>query len=111
MQNINRTQALVGLLCLATNLLAQSSSLTALVNPFIGTDAHGHTHPAATMPFGMVQLGPNTRSSMMDWDGCSGYHYSDSLLYGFSHTHLSGTGVPDYNDVLVRPFTSKLNLS
>ena len=110
MQNINRTQALVGLLCLATNLLAQSSSLTALVNPFIGTDAHGHTHPAATMPFGMVQLGPNTRSSMMDWDGCSGYHYSDSLLYGFSHTHLSGTGVPDYNDVLVRPFTSNLNL-
>lgn len=82
-----------------------AAQLTPFVNPFIGTDAHGHTHPAATLPFGMVQLGPDTRRSMLDWDGCSGYHYTDRKLYGFSHTHLSGTGVPDYGDVLLLPFT------
>jgi predicted alpha-1,2-mannosidase len=77
------------------------------VNPFIGTAAHGHTYPGATAPFGLVQLSPDTRPSMMDWDGCSAYHYSDSLIYGFSHTHLSGTGVPDYGDILFVPYTDK----
>jgi predicted alpha-1,2-mannosidase len=72
-----------------------------LVDPFIGTDAHGHTHPAATLPFGMVQAGPDTR--LEGWDGSSGYHWSDSVVYGFSHTHLSGTGIPDYGDVLLMP--------
>ncbi len=75
------------------------------VNPFIGTGGHGHTFPGATAPFGLVQLSPDTRLDMMDWDGCSGYHYSDSLIYGFSHTHLSGTGVADYCDVLFMPYT------
>jgi predicted alpha-1,2-mannosidase len=89
---------------LSTHVNAQKKGFTNFVDPFIGTAAHGHTHPAATLPFGMVQLGPDTRPSMMDWDGCSGYHYTDSLLYGFSHTHLSGTGVPDLNDILVMPF-------
>jgi len=65
-------------------------SLSRLVNPFIGTGGHGHTFPGACAPFGMVQLSPDTR--LEGWDGCSGYHYSDSLIYGFSHTHLSGTG-------------------
>jgi predicted alpha-1,2-mannosidase len=74
------------------------------VNLFIGTGGHGHTHPAATLPFGMMQLGPDTR--LEGWDGCSGYHYSDSIIYGFSHTHLSGTGVADYNDLLLMPSTS-----
>ena len=64
-----------------------------LVNPFVGTGGHGHTFPGATAPFGMIQLSPDTRHE--GWDGCSGYHYSDSVIYGFSHTHLSGTGVPD----------------
>lgn len=73
------------------------------VNPFIGTDAHGHTFPGASLPFGMVQLSPDTR--LEGWDGCSGYHFSDHRIYGFSHTHLSGTGVPDYCDVLLTPFT------
>lgn len=73
-----------------------------LVNPFIGTGGHGHTYPGATMPFGMVQLSPDTR--LEGWDGCGGYHYSDSIIYGFSHTHLSGTGVSDYGDVLLTPF-------
>lgn len=71
------------------------------VNPFIGTGGHGHTYPGASMPFGMVQLSPDTR--LEGWDGCSGYHYTDSIVYGFSHTHLSGTGVGDYNDVLLMP--------
>ncbi|MEP1033708.1 GH92 family glycosyl hydrolase [Ekhidna sp.] len=76
------------------------------VNPFIGTGGHGHTFPGATMPFGMVQLSPDTR--LEGWDGCSGYHYTDSVVYGFSHTHLSGTGIPDYGDVLLMPFTGEV---
>src|SRR5215467_12107388 len=75
--------------------------LTRYVNPFIGTGGHGHTFPGAIVPYGMVQLSPDTR--LTGWDGCSGYHYSDSVLYGFSHTHLSGTGISDYGDVLLMP--------
>jgi len=71
------------------------------VNPFVGTGGHGHTFPGACAPFGMIQLSPDTRYE--GWDGCSGYHYSDSIIYGFSHTHLSGTGVPDYCDLLIVP--------
>ncbi|GAB4487792.1 MAG: GH92 family glycosyl hydrolase [Saprospiraceae bacterium] len=80
------------------------------VNPFIGTGGHGHTYPGATAPFGLVQLSPDTRIDMMDWDGCSGYHYSDSIIYGFSHTHLSGTGVADYCDILFMPYTGGAEL-
>ncbi len=83
----------------------QNDSLISYVNPMIGTGGHGHTFPGATMPFGMVQLSPDTR--LEGWDGCSGYHYSDSILYGFSHTHLSGTGVSDYGDVLFMPVSGK----
>lgn len=75
--------------------------LNSYVNTFIGTGGHGHTYPGATMPFGMVQLSPDTR--LDGWDGCSGYHYSDATIYGFSHTHLSGTGVSDYADILLMP--------
>lgn len=76
--------------------------LTDLVNPFIGTGGHGHTFPGAVLPFGMVQLSPDTRVDG-SWDGCSGYHYSDSVIYGFSHTHLSGTGCSDWGDVMLMP--------
>ncbi len=76
-----------------------------LVNPFVGTGGHGHTFPGATLPFGMVQLSPDTR--LDGWDGCGGYHYTDSVIYGFSHTHLSGTGVSDYGDVLLSPYTGQ----
>ena len=79
--------------------------LSEYVNPFIGTGGHGHTYPGATMPHGMVQLSPDTR--LDGWDGCGGYHYSDSFIYGFSHTHLSGTGVSDYGDILVMPMNGK----
>lgn len=72
------------------------------VNPMIGTGGHGHTFPGAIVPFGMVQLSPDTRIDG-SWDGCSGYHYSDSVIYGFSHTHLNGTGVSDYGDIMLMP--------
>ena len=81
------------------------ASPVTLVNPFVGTGGHGHTFPGATAPFGMIQLSPDTRHE--GWDGCSGYHYSDSVIYGFSHTHLSGTGVPDYCDLLIIPQSGK----
>lgn len=72
------------------------------VNPFIGTGGHGHTFPGATVPYGMVQLSPDTRIDG-SWDGCSGYHYSDNVIYGFSHTHLNGTGVSDFGDIMLMP--------
>ncbi len=84
-------------------LLSFAFSQTHLVNPFVGTDGHGHTFPGATVPFGMVQLSPDTR--VAGWDACAGYHYSDSTLLGFSHTHLSGTGIADYGDILFLPLT------
>ncbi|MBI1796599.1 MAG: glycoside hydrolase family 92 protein [Candidatus Eisenbacteria bacterium] len=88
--------------------LVTRPTLTSWVDPFIGTGGHGHTFPGATRPFSMVQLSPDTR--LEGWDGCSGYHYSDSLVYGFSHTHLSGTGVADYCDILMMPTTGDLRL-
>ena len=86
---------------LFSTALAQTTDYTKYVNPLVGTGGHGHTFPGATVPFGMVQLSPDTR--MDDWDGSSGYHYSDNVIYGFSHTHLSGTGIPDYSDILFAP--------
>ncbi|WP_130734930.1 GH92 family glycosyl hydrolase [Flavobacterium sp. J27] len=82
--------------------LAWSQDYAKHVNPFIGTGGHGHTFPGATTPYGMVQLSPDTRIDG-SWDGCSGYHYSDSIIYGFSHTHLNGTGVSDYGDIMLMP--------
>ena len=81
---------------------SSSNNLSEYVNPFVGTGGHGHTFPGAASPFGMVQLSPDTRIDD-SWDGCGGYHYDDSFIYGFSHTHLSGTGVSDYGDVLMMP--------
>ena len=79
----------------------KDQQLISYVNTFIGTGGHGHTYPGATSPFGMMQLSPDTR--LDGWDGSSGYHYSDSEIFGFSHTHLSGTGVSDYGDILLMP--------
>lgn len=89
-----------------TTIATKDNLLTSYVDPFIGTGGHGHTYPGATAPFGMMQLSPDTR--LDGWDGCSGYHYSDEYIYGFSHTHLSGTGVSDYGDVLLMPATSPI---
>jgi predicted alpha-1,2-mannosidase len=105
--NYKLTSFLIILALVATTGFAQRSNrdYTRYVNPFIGTGGHGHTYPGPSLPFGMMQLGPDTR--LTGWDGCSGYHYSDSVVYGFSHTHLSGVGVPDYGDILFMPTTGK----
>ena len=75
------------------------------VNPFIGTGGTGHTFPGAVVPFGMMQLSPDTRIDG-SWEGCGGYYAPDSVIYGFTHTHLSGTGCSDYGDVLIMPITN-----
>ena len=95
-------------LILLSSCNTKENALTKYINPFIGTGAHGHTYPGAASAFGMMQLSPDTR--LNGWDGCGGYHYSDSIIYGFSHTHLSGTGVSDYGDILLMPTTGKLIL-
>ena len=74
---------------------------TPYVDPFIGTGGHGHVYPGATVPWGMVQLSPDQGQG--GWDWIAGYNWEDSLLVGFSHTHLSGTGIGDLLDVLVMP--------
>lgn len=105
---INNTYiiSLLGLLAACTQSI---KSPIDSVDPFIGTDFHGHTYPGATVPFGSVQLSPDTRRG--NWDACSGYHYSDSTLFGFSHTHLSGTGCIGLADILFRPTTQDISLS
>jgi predicted alpha-1,2-mannosidase len=82
-----------------------AGNLSDHIDPFIGTGGHGHTFPGPVLPFGMVQLSPDTR--LTGWDGCSGYHHSDTVVFGFSHTHLSGTGVGDYGDILLMPVTGR----
>jgi len=116
MKNIKYFQALLAIILFGCSYQQEkinkehiTSDLTVYVNPLIGTDGHGHTFPGASVPFGMVQLSPDTR--LEGWDGCSGYHYSDSIVYGFSHTHLSGTGVPDYGDILFMPTTGNIKLN
>jgi len=86
---------------LSASAQKKKNDYTPFVDPFIGTGGHGHTYPGAVVPFGMVQLSPDTR--LEGWDGCSGYYYSDTTVYGFSHTHLSGTGIADYCDILFMP--------
>lgn len=85
---------------------AEVQGFTQYVDVFIGTGGHGHTYPGATVPFGMVQLSPDTWNA--DWDHCSGYHQMDDSIMGFSHTHLSGTGVGDLLDVLVMPTAGEI---
>jgi predicted alpha-1,2-mannosidase len=87
---------------------APMASLTQYVDPYIGTGFHGHVFLGANVPFGAVQLGPVNRSE--GWDWCSGYHYSDSTIVGFSHTHLSGTGIGDLGDVAVMPTTGEVRV-
>ena len=100
--------SLISLFSFVPSFCNAQNDYTAFVDPFIGTGGHGHTFPGAVVPFGMVQLSPDTR--LEGWDGCSGYHYSDSIIYGFSHTHLSGTGGSDYGDILLMPTLDPLQL-
>ncbi|SFT43172.1 alpha-1,2-mannosidase, putative [Lishizhenia tianjinensis] len=96
---------LTALFTFGANAQNETRNYAHVVNPFIGTGGHGHTFPGASSPFGMVQLSPDTRKE--GWDGCGGYHYTDTTIHGFSHTHLSGTGVPDYADLLILPLLGK----
>lgn len=96
--------ALLTASCGGAKTEAGDQNLTQYVDPFIGTGDHGHVFLGANVPFGMVQLGPS--QTVKGWDWCSGYHYSDSILLGFSHTHLSGTGIGDLGDVLFLPVTA-----
>ncbi|AWL78880.1 alpha-mannosidase [Capnocytophaga canimorsus] len=87
----------------------QQPPLTTYVDPFIGTGGHGHTYPGATVPFGMLQVSPV--NGISGWDWCSGYHHSDTLLIGFGHLSLSGTGIGDLNDILLMPVNKEYDLS
>ncbi|MEI6264058.1 MAG: GH92 family glycosyl hydrolase [Sphingobacteriia bacterium] len=91
----------------STNL-TYSQKLTNYVDPFLGTGGHGHVYPGATIPFGMVQLSPDNGDE--GWDWCSGYHYSSNTIAGFSHMHLSGTGIGDWCDISLLPLTDTSNI-
>lgn len=96
------------LLCIIKIDYSGAQKLTRFVDPLIGSGGHGHVFVGASVPFGAVQLGPN--NIYKGWDWCSGYHYSDSLIIGFSHLHLSGTGIGDLGDVLIMPVTGEVKL-
>jgi predicted alpha-1,2-mannosidase len=83
--------------------ISDAQKLTSFVDPFLGTGGHGHVYPGATIPFGMVQLSPDNGEEGWDWS--SGYHYSSKTIAGFSHTHLSGTGIGDWCDISILPMT------
>ncbi len=85
------------------------ASVSDYVDPFIGTDGHGHTYPGAALPHGMVQLSPDTGKE--NWDHTSGYHYQDKTIYGFSHKHLTGTGVGDLNEIIFVPLSHRPRLT
>src|SRR5690349_2108784 len=97
-----RTWAAVG------NQTVTSRGVNQFVNVFIGTGGHGHTFPGATVPLGMVQFSPDTGT--VGWDHCSGFHHDDTSMIGFSHTHLSGTGIGDMLDVLIMPAVGSVRL-
>lgn len=106
-------KSIIGFVLLGIILFSGCSSerkdLTQFVNPFIGTGGDGNTYPGAQVPFGMVQLSPDTRSEGMR--SCGGYKYTDSSIIGFSHTHLNGVGEPEFLDILFIPTVGKLNLN
>ncbi|MEP6931048.1 MAG: GH92 family glycosyl hydrolase, partial [Flavobacterium sp.] len=88
---------------------SKTAAFVGYVDPFIGTGGHGHTYPGATVPFGMLQVSPD--NGISSWDWCSGYHYSDSIVSGFSHLHLSGTGIGDLADIMFMPINKKVDLT
>ncbi len=93
------------LLILLLSITGNGQSVSRYVDPFIGTAAHGHTYPGATAPFGMVQLSPDNGDQ--GWDWVSGYHYTSTQITGFSHTHLTGTGIGDLVDISVMPVVNE----
>jgi predicted alpha-1,2-mannosidase len=104
---------LLGALCFCgSTLSAQATSPVSMVDPFIGTGPDGHTFPGATVPFGMVQLSPDTqiRPFKQSYKWAAGYRYEDSTILGFSHTHFSGAGHSDLGDVLLQPIAGDVRL-
>jgi len=93
----------------SSNGSGEESKAISFVDPFIGTGGHGHTYPGATAPFGMIQLSPD--NGLSGWDLCSGYHISDDIIVGFSHLHLSGTGIGDLADLLFMPVSREIDLT
>lgn len=105
-----RTSAIKALLAvLLLTACTQQESVTQYVDPLIGSGGHGHVFVGASVPFGMVQLGPTSVSQAWDW--CSGYHNSETSVIGFSHTHLSGTGIGDLFDITLMPVTGDVTYS
>ena len=100
-----RLQFLLFFFMLSLGIDAQKR-LIEVANPMVGTGGHGHTFPGAIFPHGMVQLSPDTRTD--GWDACSGYYAEDTAILGFSHTHLSGTGVSDLSDILIMPHPDRV---
>jgi predicted alpha-1,2-mannosidase len=119
-QKMKKILACITLLSLNLPALAQvSQNFTAYVNPLIGTQKMGHTYPGATVPFGAVQLSPDTDEQPHNIGGkynpdaykyCAGYQYDDKTIVGFSHTHFSGTGHSDLGDFLIMPTVGDLQL-
>lgn len=95
--------------CLLSTVICAWSKPVDYVNPMIGTAGHGHVYPGAAVPFGFVQVSPDTTNT--SWDGCSGYNYSDTNLLGFSFNHLTGTGCPDLGNILLVPTVGELKLA
>lgn len=100
---------LIGLSQCKTAEVSNETSYLKYVDPFIGTADHGHVYPGATVPFGMVQLSPDNGTA--GWDWCSGYNWADSIIIGFSHTHLSGTGIGDLLDISMMPTNGPVDFS
>ncbi|MEE4197962.1 MAG: GH92 family glycosyl hydrolase [Bacteroidales bacterium] len=119
MKKIYSTAILFGFI-LCSSYAQEVSDYISLVNPLVGTQNMGHTYPGATVPFGMVQLSPDTDTIPYEINGkynpevyayCSGYQYDDNTIVGFSHTHFSGTGHSDLGDFLIMPTTGALHLN
>ncbi len=109
---LHHTVRTIGITCtivLLTSVAHLRAGPVDYAKPMIGTDEHGHVYPGATVPFGMIQLSPDTRDDT--WDGCSGYHYSDTSIMGFSHNHLTGTGCADLGNVLLMPTVGPVKLT
>ena len=109
MNRIRLTACLLAALATSVASPCGAEDFTRHVDPFIGSGGHGHVFVGASVPFGAVQVGP--ANFHQGWDWCSGYHYSDDVLAGFTHLHLGGTGISDLGDILVMPYTGELATS
>jgi len=107
-KNLTTTLILALLLFTTESKAIEKQPFYNQVNSYIGSGGHGHVFVGASVPFGAVQIGPNNIHK--GWDWCSGYHYSDSIVIGFSQTHLNGTGCADMGDILMMPYTGKIRI-